>query len=108
MNKICEKIAFKIVESEAETGTYGNIEITVDKNQNLEEFIGAPIFESKRFYDAESTPPGVVTGLAYNSYGGNILYIEATKCSFSEMAGSGQLTVTGSLGEVMKESSSIA
>ena len=42
MNKICEKIAFKIVESEAETGTYGNIEITVDKDHNLEDFIGAP------------------------------------------------------------------
>lgn len=83
MNKICEKIAFKIVESEADTGTYGNIEITVDKN-NLEEFIGAPVFGSKRFYDAQSTPPGVVTGLAYNSYGGNILYIEATKSSFSD------------------------
>jgi len=52
MNKICEKIAFKIVESEADTGTYGNIDISVDKDLNLEEFIGAPIFESKRFYEA--------------------------------------------------------
>jgi ATP-dependent Lon protease len=89
MNKICEKIAFKIVESEAETGTYGNIDITVDKDHNLEDFIGAPVYESKRFYDAETTPPGVVTGLAYNSHGGSILYIEATKSSFSEGGGSG-------------------
>jgi len=52
MNKISEKIAFKIVESEADTGTYGNIDISVDKDLNLEEFIGAPVFESKRFYEA--------------------------------------------------------
>ena len=54
----------------------------------------------------------MVTGLAYNSIGGGILFIEATKASFKdhddEKGGHGTLRVTGRLGEVMKESSSIA
>ena len=60
----------------------------------------------------------MVCGLAYNEYGGSILFIESTECSSSEGSGStsnrsnsskgGQLKVTGSLGEVMKESSIIA
>ena len=52
-------------------------------------------------------PPGVVMGLAYNEYGGSALYIEAQLASFLN-EGKGQLKVTGSLGEVMKESSMIA
>jgi ATP-dependent Lon protease len=67
-----EKIAFKIVErGEDEPSEI----IKVDQN-SIEEFIGSPIFQSKKIY--EQTPPGVVTGLAYNAYGGAILYIEAT------------------------------
>jgi ATP-dependent Lon protease len=54
----------------------------VDKDTNIEDFIGPPIFQSKKFYDAYKTPPGVVMGLAYNAYGGSVLYIEATKSSF--------------------------
>lgn len=47
--------------------------------------------------------PGVVTGLAWTQVGGDILFIEATA-----MPGTGKLTLTGSLGEVMKESAQIA
>jgi len=52
----------------------------------------------------------VVVGLAYNAYGGGILFIEATKANQSKVNENsrGSLRVTGSLGEVMKESSSIA
>ena len=46
---------------------------------------------------------GIVTGLAYTSFGGDILQIEATKFS-----GKGRLVLTGKLGDVMKESASIA
>ncbi len=49
------------------------------------------------------TPPGVVTGLAWTPVGGEILFIEA-----GLMPGSGKLTLTGQLGEVMKESTQIA
>ncbi len=48
-------------------------------------------------------PPGVVTGLAWTPQGGEILFIEA-----SLMPGSGKLTLTGQLGDVMKESVQIA
>ncbi len=47
--------------------------------------------------------PGVVTGLAWTAHGGDILLIETTK-----MPGSGRLTLTGQLGDVMKESAQIA
>lgn len=49
------------------------------------------------------TPPGVVTGLAWTPQGGDILFIEA-----GLMPGGGQVTLTGQLGEVMKESTQIA
>jgi ATP-dependent Lon protease len=48
-------------------------------------------------------PPGVVTGLAWTPMGGDILFVES-----GAMPGTGQLTVTGQLGEVMKESVQIA
>jgi ATP-dependent Lon protease len=48
-------------------------------------------------------PPGVVTGLAFTTVGGEILFIEAT-----DMAGSGQVILTGQLGDVMKESAKIS
>ena len=51
---------------------------------------------------ARATPPGVVTGLAWTPQGGEILFIEA-----SLMPGHGKLTITGQLGEVMKESAQI-
>ncbi|MBZ9688563.1 endopeptidase La [Clostridium estertheticum] len=48
-------------------------------------------------------PPGVVTGLAWTAVGGEILFIEAT-----DMLGTGQVTLTGQLGDVMKESAKIS
>jgi len=75
INKICEKIAYKVVSSPTPSSSL----IDVDKS-DLEDFIGPPIFSSRRIYD--QTPPGVVTGLAYNSVGGGILFIEATQAGF--------------------------
>ncbi|MDQ3248597.1 MAG: endopeptidase La [Chloroflexota bacterium] len=66
----------------------------------------AKLLGKQRFFfeAAERTQtPGVVTGLAVTEVGGDILFIEA-----SRMAGSGRLTLTGQLGEVMKESANIA
>lgn len=68
INKVCERIAFRIVE-------HGNQNKVVVTQDNLEDFIGSAVFQSKRFY--KDMPPGVVIGLAYNSFGGSILYIES-------------------------------
>lgn len=99
INRITEKIAFEIVDKEQ------NNEVIVDVD-NIEKYIGHPLFRSSKFY-ATLPPPGVVIGLAYNEYGGNILYIESAQSQFAS-EGKGGLRVTGSLGEVMKESSTIS
>jgi len=67
----------------------------------IEEILGAPIFD-KDIYEDNSTA-GVVTGLAWTQVGGDILYIES-----SISPGKGKLTLTGNLGDVMKESAIIA
>jgi ATP-dependent Lon protease len=51
----------------------------------------------------KTSQPGVVTGLAYTPYGGEVLYIEATR-----YPGKGQITLTGQIGNVMKESAQAA
>ncbi|KAG0170733.1 ATP-dependent serine protease [Apophysomyces sp. BC1034] len=72
------------------------------KVEDLEDILGIATFEKEV---AEREPiPGVVTGLAYSGSGnGGILFIESTK-----MPGSGELQLTGSLGDVIKESAQIA
>jgi ATP-dependent Lon protease len=68
----------------------------------LVEQIRGPIHYWKDIAERTSVP-GVATGLAWTAVGGEILFIEATK-----MKGKGALTLTGSLGDVMKESVSVA
>lgn len=67
-------------------------DIVIDVN-NIEKYIGHPIFKSSKFYGL-LPPPGVVIGLAYNDYGGSILYIESTQASHAT-EGRGELKVTG-------------
>jgi ATP-dependent Lon protease len=67
----------------------------------VERILGAPIFD-KDLYEGNEVA-GVVTGLAWTSVGGDILFIEA-----SLSPGKGKLSLTGNLGEVMKESAAIA
>ncbi|MCQ2105612.1 MAG: endopeptidase La [Fibrobacter sp.] len=69
--------------------------------KTLQEYLGAPRFMESQL--PEPGRPGVVTGLAWTSVGGEILPIE---CSL--MAGKGNLLLTGKLGDVMKESAQIA
>ncbi|MCC6644034.1 MAG: endopeptidase La [Polyangiaceae bacterium] len=73
----------------------------IDTEDDLREFLGAPKYTSEIAERTEET--GVATGLAWTSVGGEILFIEATK-----MHGSGKLTLTGQLGDVMKESAQAA
>ncbi len=69
--------------------------------QEVVKILGAPIFD-KDFYEGNDVA-GVVTGLAWTQVGGDILFIEA-----SLNPGKGKLTLTGNLGDVMKESATIA
>ena len=74
--------------------------ITLDENK-VKEYLGSPIFSREEYQGNEL--PGVVTGLAWTAAGGEILYIES---SYSK--GKGHLSLTGNLGEVMKESATLA
>lgn len=67
----------------------------------VKEYLGTPIFSREEYQGNEL--PGVVTGLAWTSAGGEILFIES---SYSK--GKGHLSLTGNLGDVMKESATLA
>ena len=71
------------------------------KDKQLQEYLGAPRFLDNQL--PEPGRPGVVTGLAWTSVGGEILPIECMLLS-----GKGQIIMTGKLGDVMKESAQIA
>ena len=74
--------------------------ITIDEKK-VREYLGVPIFEDSK--KEKEKQIGVVTGLAYTEYGGDILPIEV-----NYFKGKGGLILTGNLGNVMKESASIA
>ena len=71
------------------------------RTEELEELLGRQV--SRHDKAQQDNPPGVVTGLAWTPVGGEILFIEAT-----DMPGSGEVMLTGKLGEVMKESARIS
>ncbi|MDP1795002.1 MAG: endopeptidase La, partial [Acidimicrobiales bacterium] len=75
--------------------------IAVDDASDVKRWLGRPKF----FFEApeRTSVPGVATGLAVTGIGGDVLFVEA-----SAMPGDGGLTLTGQLGEVMKESATIA
>ena len=68
---------------------------------HLKEILGAAPFDKERHLNNDI--PGVVTGLAWTAVGGDILFIESSMSS-----GKGKMSITGNLGNVMKESSTIA
>ena len=90
---LCRKVARKI--AEGETGLFTITTV------NLHTYLGVPKFLPE--VEREKDEIGVVTGLAVTETGGDILYIEATT-----MRGKGTLTLTGHLGDVMKESAHAA
>jgi ATP-dependent Lon protease len=91
--KVLRKVATRLAST-------GDTRIAVD-GDNLRDFLGRPRFLPE---SAERTAvPGVATGLAVTGSGGDVLFIEATS-----MTGERGLTLTGQLGEVMKESAQIA
>jgi ATP-dependent Lon protease len=92
LHRIVRKAAVKLLEN-------GQQSVKVSIN-NLEEFLGAPIFRKEKVLKGE----GVVTGLAWTSMGGATLPIEATKVHTLDRG----FKLTGKLGDVMQESANIA
>ena len=90
---ICRKVATEIVS--------GHIGQTRVKAKNLDDFLGPIKFFPE--ITARTWGPGLVTGLAWTPVGGTLLFIES-----AGMVGKGGLTLTGMLGDVMKESATAA
>ncbi len=91
---ICRKIARRRAE-----GDTAKVRVTPDLVHQL---LGAPRFMDEDI-ENRTRQPGVATGMAWTPVGGDVLFVEA-----SRMAGSGSLTLTGQLGDVMKESARAA
>jgi ATP-dependent Lon protease len=93
IGSICRKVAHKVA--------LGNKKMHKVTVRNLEKYTGPP----KLFRDQllEENCVGVATGMAYTAYGGDILFIEVKL-----LPGKGKLILTGSLGDVMKESATAA
>lgn len=94
IGSVYRKLATRIAENRDVPEQIGRAEVR--------EFLGRPRF----FYEelaARTSQPGVAIGVGVTSVGGDIMFIEATK-----MPGRGSMTVTGQLGDVMKESAQAA
>ena len=90
---VCRKVARKVAE--------GRKSLTLVTSQSIETYLGPPkIFKDQLLHKDQV---GVATGVAWTATGGEILFVEATK-----MIGKGNLSLTGSLGDVMKESAQAA
>ncbi|XP_056137775.1 lon protease homolog 2, peroxisomal isoform X1 [Lampris incognitus] len=114
---ICRAVAVKVAEGQKVTKPEGatpedpaqkqgdmsappEMPIVVD-HIALKDILGPPVFEME--VSQRLTLPGVALGLAWTPLGGEIMFVEA-----SRMEGEGQLTLTGQLGDVMKESAHLA
>lgn len=91
--RVCRKSVLKVLKD-------SSLKINLQVNE-LEEFLGKAPFEHTKKLNKPQV--GVVTGMAYTQYGGDILPIEV-----NHFTGSGKFIITGQLGDVMKESASIA
>jgi ATP-dependent Lon protease len=90
---VCRKVAKQVA--------MGDKKVRKIHTDNLDQFLGRPkVFQDELL---KRDQVGVATGLAWTPVGGDILFVEATA-----MRGRGQLTLTGQLGEVMKESAHAA
>ncbi len=92
---VCRKMATRIAEGKAQSAKVAP--------KMVRDLLGHPIFMEPEELNARTSIPGVVPGLAWTPFGGDILFIEA-----SRMAGSKGFQVTGSVGNVMQESARAA
>jgi len=92
---ICRKVGTRIAEKKLKRAT-----ITPER---VEDYLDHPIFLPMEELNQRMSIPGVVPGLAWTSYGGDVLFVEATS-----MPGSKGFQITGSIGNVMNESARAA
>ncbi len=98
LDRVVAKVARKIAKRVAMEEAYKSSLTVAD----VRELLGAPRYSREKYQGNEY--PGVVTGLAWTSVGGEILFIEASLSSGKEK----KMTLTGNLGDVMKESAVLA
>ncbi|HVL04526.1 MAG TPA: endopeptidase La [Acidimicrobiales bacterium] len=105
LGKVLRKVATRLASGTLTTppASKDAVPVTVDRD-DVRTYLGRPRY----FFEAadRTAVPGVATGLAVTGMGGDVLFIEAT--SLPGAPGLPQLTLTGQLGEVMKESAEIA
>jgi ATP-dependent Lon protease len=92
---ICRKVGTQIAEGKIE-----NFKITPE---SVEEFLEHPIFHGSEEISLRTSVPGVVPGLAWTPYGGEVMFVESTR-----MKGNKGFQITGSVGNVMQESARAA
>jgi ATP-dependent Lon protease len=92
---VCRKVATRIAEGKVEEAKITPILV--------EEYLDHPIFQGSEELNQRTSIPGVVPGLAWTPYGGDVLFVEATS-----MPGGKGFQVTGSIGNVMNESARAA
>ncbi len=95
IGSVCRKIGTRIAEGKGET-----FAVTPEF---VKELLGNPFFQGPEEMNVRTAVPGVVAGLAWTPYGGDVLFIEATR-----MPGAKGFQVTGSVGNVMQESARAA
>jgi ATP-dependent Lon protease len=93
LGAVCRSVATRVAD-----GFKGTITVN---QESLDAYLGPQKFFNE--IALRTSLPGVATGLAWTPFGGDILFVEATK-----MAGDGKLLLTGQLGDVMKESAQAA
>ncbi len=92
---ICRKVGTRIAEGKGQSFTITPKEV--------KEFLGNPLFQGPEEMAVRTAIPGVAAGLAWTPFGGDVLYIEATR-----MPGAKGFQITGSVGNVMQESARAA
>ena len=98
LGRLCRRVALDVARSETGATSADTRQVTPE---TLAEHLGKPKFRAE--VAERMKQPGVATGLAWTPVGGDILFIET-----SRMPGKGELTVTGKLGDVMRESARAA
>lgn len=96
MRKVAKSVAVQMDDNQQEVSTH------VVEPKDLHEMLGAPIYSDDQYEGNKYA--GVVTGLAWTSVGGEILMVE----SAMSPSRNGKMTITGNLGDVMKESAVLA